>query len=64
MIRVLLARQETDIDVDRLSSEIARALENQRARARPVRVERVDAVVKTALGKAALVKTWVPPAGP
>ena len=52
MIRVLVVRAEADVDVERISSEITRALEKQGALARPVRVERVEAVVKTALGKA------------
>ena len=61
VIRVLIARPEADIDSERLSFDIGQALEKQGARARAVRVERVDAVVKTATGKAPLVKAWPPP---
>ena len=64
VIRVLLARPEADIDSKRLSFDIAQALEKQGARTRAVRVERVDAVVKTAMGKAPLIKAWAPPAAP
>ena len=60
VIRVLIARPEADIDSERLSFDIAQALERQGARARAVRVERVDAVVKTATGKAPLVRAWPP----
>ena len=59
VIRVLLAHPSADIDTERLSSEVARALEKEGAHARPVHVERVDAVIRTALGKAPLVKAWV-----
>ena len=62
VIRVLLARPEANVDGGRLSSDVAQALEKQGARAPAVRVERVDAVVKTAMGKAPLVKAWVPSA--
>ena len=51
VIRVLLARPETDVDVERLSSDLVRALDVHGARARPVRVERVDAVVEDRHGK-------------
>jgi len=64
VIRVLLARPQAEIDGERISSDIAQALERQGARARAVRVERVAAVVKTAMGKAPLVKAWVPPVAP
>ena len=61
VIRVLLARPEGDVNVERLSSDIAQALEKQGAIARPVRVERVDTVVKTPSGKAPLVRAWTSP---
>jgi phenylacetate-CoA ligase len=55
-IRVLLARPEDLVDILQISSDIGRALEEKGAVARPVRVERVDEVTKTALGKAPLVR--------
>jgi putative adenylate-forming enzyme len=55
-IRVLLARPESPIDTLRLSSEIERTLEQQGALPRPIRIELVEEVTKTALGKAPLVR--------
>jgi phenylacetate-CoA ligase len=55
-IRVLLAQPAGSVDTLRVSSEIARALEQQGALPRAVRVERVEEVTKTALGKSPLVR--------
>lgn len=54
-IRVLLARPTAPIEPDRVGREIARALEQQGV-TRTVNVEQVDAVTKTAMGKAPLVR--------
>ncbi len=59
-IRVLLASPSDPIDIEPLRLEVAAALE-QRGVVRPVAVELVDAVTKTAMGKAPLVRAWHPP---
>jgi phenylacetate-CoA ligase len=56
-IRVLLARLSQPMDLDRVQLDVARALE-QRGVLRRVSVEPVDAVTKTAMGKAPLVRSW------
>jgi hypothetical protein len=64
-IRVLLARPDGPVDTLRISSEIERELEEKGALPRPIRVERVEEVTKTALGKAPLIRAAsrpVPPA--
>jgi len=55
-IRVLLARPEGLVDTLDISSEIERALEENGALARPIHIERVEEVTKTALGKAPLIR--------
>jgi phenylacetate-CoA ligase len=56
-IRILLARPSGEIDTDRVSSAVVRAIERQGAVPCPVLVERVDVVSKTATGKTPLIKT-------
>ena len=56
-IRVLLVRPEGSLDTARISADIERALEQQGALSRHVQIERVDAVTRTALGKAPLIRT-------
>lgn len=58
-IGVRLARPSSEIDVSRLTSDLQQALASRGVVARPVRVERVDAVERTPLGKAPLVKARV-----
>ncbi|NUQ76843.1 MAG: phenylacetate--CoA ligase family protein [Polyangiaceae bacterium] len=60
-IRILLSRPSGDIDVERLTSNVASALQQRGAVGRPVRIERVESVIKTTLGKAPLVKAWRSP---
>jgi phenylacetate-CoA ligase len=55
-IRVLLARPEGLVDTLDISSEIERALQENGALARPIHIERVEEVTKTALGKAPLIR--------
>jgi phenylacetate-coenzyme A ligase PaaK-like adenylate-forming protein len=55
-IRVLLARPEGLLDILDISSKIERALEENGALARPIHIERVEEVTKTALGKAPLIR--------
>jgi len=55
-IRLLLQQPGAEIDVDGLSAEVVRALEYQKAIPPRVRVERVEAVTKSATGKAPLIR--------
>jgi phenylacetate-CoA ligase len=56
-LRVLLARPYGPIDTAGLTGEMAQAL-GERGVSLPVAVEQVDAVTKTAMGKAPLVRAW------
>ena len=56
-LRVLLARPFGAIDTDRLAVELALALK-RRGVTHSVAVERVETVIRTAMGKAPLVKAW------
>jgi phenylacetate-CoA ligase len=60
VIRVLLAHPAATIDLAGLRLDVVRMLERQGAAARAVRIEQVEAVVKTAMGKAPLIKTSRP----
>lgn len=55
-VRVLLARPKGSVDLGSVSSAIERALERQGVLARPVRVVQVEAIPRTALGKAPLIR--------
>ena len=55
-IRVLLAKPEGLLDTLDISSKIERALEENGALERPIHIERVEEVTKTALGKAPLIR--------
>jgi phenylacetate-CoA ligase len=55
-IRVLLARPEGSVDLSGVSSAVERALEQQGVLGRSVRVVQVEAVPRTALGKAPLIR--------
>jgi len=55
-IRVLLARPEDSVDLSRVSVAIEQALEQQGVLARPVRIVQVEAIPRTALGKAPLIR--------
>src|SRR4030095_14816163 len=57
-IRLLLQQPGAGIDIDGLSAEVVRALERQKAISPPVRVERVEAVTKSATGKVPLIRAY------
>jgi putative adenylate-forming enzyme len=56
-IRILLVAPEPQIDVELLAVETARQLEQQGAVRPQVRVERINAITRTALGKAPLIRS-------
>jgi putative adenylate-forming enzyme len=55
-LTVLLERSPAGLDLDALAAAVARELEQQGAAPFPVHVQRVDAIPRTALGKAPLVR--------
>jgi phenylacetate-coenzyme A ligase PaaK-like adenylate-forming protein len=63
-LRILLARPAGPVDTNRLAASMALALQDAGAEPQPVQVEIVDAVPRTKLGKAPLVKALrvAPPA--
>ena len=55
-LRVLLARTGAAIDTAAVRSDVTTALERQGARGVPITVELIDAIPRTALGKAPLIR--------
>jgi phenylacetate-CoA ligase len=57
-IRLLLQQPGAEINIDHLRAEVVGALEQQKAIPPPVRVERVEALTKSATGKALLIRAY------
>lgn len=55
-LQVLLAQPKTSLRDEQVLTALARALEAAGAISPPIRIEHVEAVVRTALGKAPLIK--------
>lgn len=60
-LRVLVVDPRSDVDLDRVRAEIAQSIAAAGARAPEIVVERADAVTRTALGKAPLVRAFLTP---
>jgi phenylacetate-coenzyme A ligase PaaK-like adenylate-forming protein len=63
-LRVLLAKPRELVDVDGIAAALTRDLRDAGAEPPPVHVEIVDAVVRTKLGKAPLIKALQVPSRP